>query len=142
MRSGLLRRCLSGVYPHYSLGNLNRLDAITVRYPQVRHVLVISRCPYVLCLERIQWRYLSDPINQTPPERFISERKCLWIWECLDHLDRQDVGFVDALAPGNRRRWKPFQHLRLSRRQRALIRPAIFDSDDVRCGGQIVAVGE
>jgi len=76
-----------------------RLDAITVRHPQVRYVPVILRCPRELCLERIKRRYLSDPINHAPPERFMTERKHLQIWEFLDHLDRQDIGFVDAVAP-------------------------------------------
>jgi predicted kinase len=75
------------------------LDGVRVRYPTVTVLPIVLRCPLEVCLQRIQTRYESDPVSNSPSEIFTIAPNIVTIWDYLTRLDRPDLHFVDVARP-------------------------------------------
>ena len=72
------------------------LDRMCVRYPAVRILPIVLRCPRDLCLARISARYASDPAHEADPQEFVTNPLILRVWAFLEQLERADMHVVDA----------------------------------------------
>jgi len=73
-----------------------RLDLLRARYPAVRILPIVLRCPRSICLARIRARHAGDPAYEGSPQQFVTNPLILHVWAFLDQLDRPDMHVVDA----------------------------------------------
>lgn len=73
-----------------------KLDGILERHPQTLFLPIVLRCPYELCMERLEARHRAMPDRYAAPEYFMNEPKVRDIWKTLQGLNRPEVHFVEA----------------------------------------------
>ena len=73
-----------------------KLDGILKRHPRTLFIPVVLRCPYEVCLERLEVRHRATPEGYAAPSYFRTEPKVRNIWNYLQELNRTEVHSVDA----------------------------------------------
>jgi thymidylate kinase len=74
------------------------VDAILARRPDVVPAPILLRCPYQVCLDRIDQRHREDPSLPGAAD-LLTVPHIRQVRQFLDDLDRPDVHVIDADRP-------------------------------------------
>lgn len=73
-----------------------QLERLRVDYPEATVLPIVLRCPWELCLARIQRRHDGAPEEWGPPERYLANEAIVGVWDYHERLERPDTHFIDA----------------------------------------------